>query len=160
MKYRYLTDQELQILEKDFVQFLVANGIDNDEWVRVNEESKEKALEIVGLFSDVVIEKAIENIKYLEYRSAKSLKIFHCKDEEISLIGLDIDENSTLDFTEANSAEKAINEGTDAIKTYKTKKAYHPSRTEELFKMMDAGCYIVDGKFYNTLNHLRKVYQN
>ena len=42
MKYRYLTDQELQILEKDFVQFLVANGIDNDEWVRVNKESKRK----------------------------------------------------------------------------------------------------------------------
>tara|TARA_R110002049_G_scaffold100145_5_gene244000 strand:- start:3997 stop:4479 length:483 start_codon:yes stop_codon:yes gene_type:complete len=160
MKYRYLTDQELEILEKDFVHFLVANGIDNDEWVRVNAESKEKALEIVGLFSDVVIEKAIENIKYLEYRSAKSLKIFHCKEKEISLIGLDIDEESNLDFTEADSAEKAMAEGTDAIKTYKTKKAYHPSRTEELFKMMEAGCYIVDGKFYNTLNHLRKVYQN
>jgi hypothetical protein len=160
MKYRYLSDQELQLLEKDFVHFLVANGIDNDEWVRVNAESKEKALEIVGLFSDVVIEKAIENVKYLEYRSAKSLKIFHCKEDEITLIGLDIDEESSLDFTKANSAEKAIAEGTDAIKTYKTKKAYHPNRTEEIFKMMEAGCYIVDGKFYNTLNHLRKVYQN
>ncbi len=160
MKYRYLSDQELQLLEKDFVHFLVANGIDNDEWVRVNTESKEKALEIVGLFSDVVIEKAIENVNYLEFRSAKSLKIFHCKEDEIILIGLDIDEESSLDFTEANSAEKAIEEGTDAIKTYKTKKAYHPNRAEEIFKMMEAGCYIVDGKFYNTLNHLRKAYQN
>lgn len=160
MKYRYLTDQELELLEKDFVHFLVANGIDNDEWVRINTESKEKALEIVGLFSDVVIEKAIENIKYLEFRSTKSLKLFHCKDEEISLIGLDIDEESLLDFNEAESAEKAINEGTEAIKTYKTKKAYHPSRTEELFKMMEGGCYIVDGKFYNTLNHLRESKQN
>ncbi len=160
MKYRYLTDQELQLLEKDFVYFLVANGIDNDEWVRINSESKEKALEIVGLFSDVVIEKAIENIAYLEYRTAKSLKIFHCKEDTITLIGLDIDEESNLDFTIADSAELAISEGTDAIKTYKTKKPYQKSRTEEIYKMMDAGCYIVDGKFYNTLNHLRKAYQN
>jgi len=160
MKYRYLTDEELKLLEKDFIQFLVANGIDNDEWVRINKESKENALEIVGLFSDVVIEKALENVFYLEHRTPKSLKLFHCKKDQISLIGLDIDEASSLDFTVKDSAENALTTGTDSIKSYKTSKEYVGSRAEELFKMMDAGCYIVDGKFYNSLNHLRKARQN
>ena len=160
MKYRYLTDEELKLLEKDFVQFLIANGIDNDEWTRINKENADNALKIVGLFSDVVLEKALENIEYLEYRSNKSLKLFHCKEEKIVLIGLDIDKESPLDFTKKESAEIAISEGDDAIKSYKTSKSYAPSRAEEIFKMLEAGCYIVDGKFYNSLNQLRKVYQN
>jgi hypothetical protein len=160
MKYRYLTDEELKLLEKDFVQFLIANGIDNDEWVRINKENKENALKIVGLFSDVVMEKALGNISYLEHRSPKSLKLFHCKKETISLIGLDIDEESSLDFTVKDSAENALDAGTDSIKSYKTSKEYAGSREEEIFKMMEAGCYIVDGKFYNSLNHLRQMRQN
>ncbi len=160
MKYRYLTDEELKLLEKDFVQFLIANGIDNDEWLRINKENADNALEIVGLFSDVVVEKAIENIEYLEYRSEKSLKLFRCKKDKIILIGLDIDASSSLDFTKKESADIALNEGDDAIKSYKTSKNYNPARAEEIFKMLEAGCYIVDGKFFNSFNQLRKAYQN
>ena len=49
-----LIKHELKLLEKDFIQFLIANGIDNDEWVRINKENKENELEIVSKRIDKV----------------------------------------------------------------------------------------------------------
>ena len=71
MRYRMLTDEELNALSDDFTQFLVVQGIDDDSWRKMNLENKEKAIQIVEIFSDTVLAKVYSKIKYLSYVSEK-----------------------------------------------------------------------------------------
>ncbi len=49
-----LTEEELNVLSEDFTQFLVVQGIDDESWRKMNLENKEKAIQIVEIFSDTV----------------------------------------------------------------------------------------------------------
>ena len=57
VKYRYLTDQELQEFEEEFKHFLIANGLHAEEWEKLNNEDPDKAIEVVGLFSNLILDK-------------------------------------------------------------------------------------------------------
>ena len=53
VKYRFLTDDELIALEVEFKQFLITNGLHDDEWRVLNKDYPKKAEEVVGLFRDL-----------------------------------------------------------------------------------------------------------
>lgn len=62
----------------------------------------EKAEELIDVFSDVVYDKVLRKISYLEYREPKSLNIYKCGDDKIELVGLRVNEHSPLDLTAEN----------------------------------------------------------
>ena len=66
MDFPTLKDEELQALEKEFVAFLIVNGIEGDRWKLINETNPKEAQELVKLFSQVVWKKIIENTKYVK----------------------------------------------------------------------------------------------
>ena len=86
MRYRMLSDDELQALSEDFTQFLVVQGIDDDTWRKINKEDKEKALKIVEVFSDTVLFKVYSKIKFMSYISEKVFSIFKINKTTIDLI--------------------------------------------------------------------------
>ena len=66
MKYRMLTSEELTHLEEELKQFLIINHVYKEEWERMNLDTPETAQDLVGLFSDQVLQRVYENISYLE----------------------------------------------------------------------------------------------
>ena len=74
MKYRKLKPEELEPLKKEFIQFLAANTITGDDWAKTKAEKPEE--KIIALFSDIVWEKSLEKIHYLEHRDERYLKFF------------------------------------------------------------------------------------
>ena len=101
MRYRMLTKEELNALSEDFTQFLVVQGIDDDSWRKMNLENKEKAIQIVEIFSDTVLEKVYSKIKYLSYVSDKVYSIFRINKDDINLILIKSTE-STFAFKNEN----------------------------------------------------------
>ena len=91
MKFERLSNNELQSLEKEFIQFLVVNGIVAADWEKIKKEDAKKAEKLIELFSDMVWAKSLEKIKFLEHRTPTSIKVFNCKKEMIELIGVDAD---------------------------------------------------------------------
>ena len=81
MKYRMLTADELVPFEEELKQFLIVNGVHGDEWEQMNRDTPEKAIELVELFSDTVLQKVYEKIEFLEFRSVDSCLVFHCLSE-------------------------------------------------------------------------------
>ena len=63
MKYRCLTDEELKELEQEFKHFLISNNVYTEEWEKLNKKKDKRVQELVELFSDVVLDKALKNIK-------------------------------------------------------------------------------------------------
>ncbi|MGK7391109.1 MAG: DUF6495 family protein [Candidatus Cyclobacteriaceae bacterium M2_1C_046] len=150
-KYRKLTLDELQHLEKEFVEYLVINGITADEWVKIKEDEKEKAERIIELFSDVVFEDILRKARYLDFRSTKEIYSYQCLADKIVMVALTADPQSDIDFSNEGSVKKAMDQSSKLIRIFTTDKPYHKQREVEIFNMLESGCEISDGKLFKTL---------
>lgn len=152
-KYRSLYKDELLALEKEFVEYLVLNNITSDDWVNIKTTDTTIAEKIIDLFSDVVFEKILRLVKYLDYYSKPSIKTFKCDPDTIHLIGMDTEDNR-YDFTTPEGVAYARDYPPDDLNVYSTSKTYSPNRELEIFKMMSSGCQISKGEIYLSLEKL------
>ena len=129
MKYERISIDELEKLEKEFIDFLVVNGISPIDWVSIKENEPLTADKIINQFSDVVWESILRSTKYLDKIENKISYFFECNLEEINLI--------------------IINKSTNKQK--KTSKKYKKIREIEMFEMILSGSVISDGENYNKL---------
>ena len=138
MKYRCLSDEELKELEGEFKHFLITNNVYTEEWEEINKNKDKKVQELVELFSDIVLDKALKNIKFLEHITPQDIKSFRCGEEEMVLIGI-VSKNKAIDFT-----KDALSDFADDLDIFKTTKPYHKERELEVFELLNSGCSIID----------------
>lgn len=151
MKYKRLRPEELQALEKEFVNFLASAQITGPDWEKMKEQELEKANELIEVFSDLVYDKVLRKIKFLEFRDAKTLNIFNCTNEKIKLLGLRVNESSTLDLTAPDVLSKWNQNNSGSVTVVRTEKNYSKERELEMFELLETGCLITDDKLYNLL---------
>ena len=159
MKYRRLSTEELHKLEAEFIRFLAANTITGDDWEKLKSQKADKAEEMLDLFSDIVFDKVLDDLKYLEFRSIADLKIFYCGQEKMVLMGLRVIGESDIDFRQPLPAEELtarLQTSNAKLEVYTAEKAYSKDRKMELFQMMEQGCLIADGKLFEVLRDLKK----
>ncbi len=158
MKYRVLNIEELQELEQEFITFLSAQSITSDVWEEMKEKQAERANLLIEQFSDLVFEKVIANIEYLEQKSKREIRLFHCMPEKIKMLGLVIQGETQLDFTQNMSPEQMMQQmqlSGAGLKMYQGERAYKKQREIELFELMEEGALISkDGALYKTLQSL------
>ena len=150
-QYRSLTQGELKELEKEFVDYLIINGFTGEDWEKMKVEAPEKAEKIIDLFSDVVFEGALRKMEYLEHRTSKQLVNFHCKKDEITMVGISIDDDAEGDFTDKEFLNKALKDSPKGLKIFTKDNPYSKTREMEMFEMIAGGCLPADGKVYKTL---------
>jgi len=146
--FRKLTEDELEELKEEFVQYLVANGVDAELWEQLKKDEPEKSDLFVQQFSNVVFQKSLEKIEYLEHRTPSDVKLFYCGKETIDLIAL---KSSVVDLT--NMAEFNA-EDFKSIEIFKATKPYSKNREVELFEMTEKGCQITTHTLYNLLKQM------
>lgn len=151
LKYKRLSNEELLALEKEFINFLSSMQITGPDWEKMKLNEAEKAEELIAVFSDVVYDKVLTKIKFLEYRDEKTLNIFKCMDDKIALVGLRVKEHSSLDLTAPDIFSQWTNNNTSAINVIKTEKNYAKERGVEIFELLQTGCLITDDKLFNLL---------
>lgn len=148
-KYRHLTKEELEALQKEFIEFLVVNGITADKWTAIKEQKKDIAEEIIEQFSDVVWEGVLRKARFLELRNPKELLTFQCLPEKLVLMGMKV-KDADVDITTPPGFEKLKQ---DKLETtfYTSEKKYFKNREEELFEMIQNGCEITDGTLFKRI---------
>ena len=145
MKYRCLTSEELKELEQELKQFLIANHVYTEEWVALNQSKDKRVQELIALFSDVVFEKALKNINYLEHITSSEITSFKCDEHEITLIGIS-STNKTIDFT-----KDSLNQFKKELTIFKTNKPYFKQREVEVFELLQSGCAIITEERFKKL---------
>ena len=155
MKYRRLTNAELAELETEFVRFLAAQSIPADDWEKIKNTDPARTNQLLDKFSEVVFEKVIANLQYLEFRTPKDIKTFYCEEDQIHLIGLSASGETDLDFTKNPSRAELMQQFQNQqaqLQIYHAQKGYQPDRKTELFRMMESGALIAqDGGMYKIL---------
>lgn len=159
MKYRRLSIQELEILEKDFVQFLAANHITAEDWIKLKSTNLTKVDQLIEIFSDIVVEKTLKNLKYLEFIAPKDIKSFYCGENEIHLRGIRMEEGATGSFLEMQlplDLVELVKKEDVKLQIYSGEKAYTLPREQEIFQMLENGCLIAkEGNLFNLLKALK-----
>lgn len=148
-KYRLLSSDELKALEKEFVEYLVVNGITADEWERLKKEENDKALQITDLFSDVVMEGALRKIKFINLYTSETVQAIQCLEDRMIMMAVKR-EDETLDLLTRTAFElRDIKEG--RISIYKGQKKYDSERQKVIFDMTQKGYEVSDGQLFRQL---------
>ncbi|MFT6244667.1 MAG: hypothetical protein ACJA0U_001270 [Salibacteraceae bacterium] len=139
MKYRILSQEELELLEDDLKAFLIVNGIHGDEWAEMNKSNPVKAVELVELFSDTVLQKVYDKVRFIEHRSQKSCMVFHLLDDKIELISINANSDA-VDLTTPESIHQALSTNAASLFMFRTEKMYLRDRAAEIHEMLEQGC--------------------
>lgn len=153
MKYRMLSQEELEIFEEDFKHFLIVNGVHGEEWEKMNQEQPEQAVQLVEMFSDTVLQKVYEKVKFIEHRSQSSCMVFNLKPENIELISIGA-KNNAVDLSTPESIHKAFVEQATELTIFKTEKPYGKARELEIHEMIEQGCVNSSEAFWMQLEKL------
>jgi hypothetical protein len=148
-----LTDDELEVFAEDLKHFLIVNGVHSEEWEEINKNDKEKAIQLVELFSDNVLQIVYEKMKFIEHRSPKSCMVFQFKEDEIELISLNV-KNGMSDLSTPESIHDALVNRPNEIALFKTTKKYNKKREIEIHEMLTQGCVNSSEEFWVSLNKL------
>lgn len=150
-KYRLLTIDELNELEKEFIEYLILYGISANDWVKIKDEVSEKADSLIAHFSDVVFEKILRETQFLEWRGAKELKAIHCLKNNFVVVGLNASKIKNADLNDSNYLRNAMKVPPSNLEVYTIDIPFELSREKEIFKMTELGFQITDGKLFKTL---------
>lgn len=159
MKYRRLRNDELQELEKEFINFLAANQVTADDWEKIKAEGNDKTDRLIEIFSDTVFDRVLEDVEYLEHKTPHDLKAFHFGEEQVAMNGLKIEGESSVDLTQQQNPQQMQQQLqlTGAkLKLYTAEKKYADSKKMEIFQLMENGALISrDGALFKSLEALK-----
>jgi hypothetical protein len=141
-KYRLLSSEELRLFEKEFIDYLVVNGITADDWVKMKETDQLKADKVIDLFSDVILEDVLRKSLFVKKINYDSVFCFHFQSEEVVMIGLQTKNKQSIDsYLEGHTDSQNL-------EIIKATKKYTQQREIELFKMIESGAEISEGDLY------------
>ena len=151
LKYRRLNHDELNELEKEFIHFLAANGIDAIKWQELKAEKIDEAESFIDAFSNVVLEKSLSKINYIEHKTSTDYKVFFYDKNEAHFFGL---KSQKIDLMQIDLAALEEFLKSDNIQLIKASQKYTNTREMELFEMLQKGCSVTDHNFYLLLKQL------
>lgn len=149
MKYTRLSLKDLKDLEKEFIEFLIINGIEAKEWEEMKKEDMGKVAKIIDQFSDVIWESVLQKTEMVEHRHKSKLTICHVeKDELVTLI---IHSNvKDLDLSIQKNIDRIISEINKHKVTVQRDKIVK-SPQEQLFELIQTGFFITKDPLYKKL---------
>ncbi len=152
MKYTLLSKEQLESLHQEFAVFLASQSIDQKEWERIKKENQILVNQEIELFSDMVWEKVLDNVSFLEHFTQNHIFLIHTQKEIFYSIiistnqkNIDFCEKEGLDWLEQNWNSNEI--------IFKTgKKIIESDPNQEIFELIKKGATITKGELYQKIN--------
>ena len=157
MKYKRLTKEQFEELHQEFATFLATQSIDKKEWDELKAKSPEVALQEIDVFSDLIWDKAITNVRFVDHFSKNHIFLFKCHDTFLESIIVHTSEDSVDFFTTEGLEWLGNNLFADAVTIQTGKKEVAENRNEEVFRIIENGGIISKGDLYSKLITLINV---
>lgn len=151
MKYARLTKEQLEELHPEFTNFLATQSIDKKEWDELKNNKPEVALQEIDVFSDLIWDRALTNVKFVDHFSRNHIFLFKCYDDYLESLVVKTS-NPEVDFFTTEGIEwLSENIFTDAIEIQKGKKTVNELRNESVFEIIQNGGIISKGDLFSKL---------
>lgn len=152
MKYTILTKEQLESLHEEFAIFLASQSIDKIEWDNIKKNKPELVSEEIEMFSDMIWEKVLKNVKFLEHFTPNHIFLIETKPSIFNSIIISTS-NKNINFCTKDGLdwlEKNWNSDEIIFKT--GKKNIGIDFNEEIFELIKKGANISKGELYNKIN--------
>ncbi len=148
MKYTRLTKQQLEELQKEFINFLATQSITADEWNTLKKDRPKVAEEELDVFSDLIWEGVLTKVHYLENIGKQQMHLFYLTKKEMKLISVkvmspEIDLTTKIGFDWFKK-----NWQSDFVEYLTAAKAYTGDKNLDKFKLIEQGAVITKGGLY------------
>lgn len=161
MKYRKLTLDELEELESEFTTFLATHGIPAEDWEKMKAEAPERCEKLIEIFSDIVFDKIMRRVDYLEHREERIIRIFKFEDEKVIMNGLRLEGESAIDFRKNQNAEQLMQLfrlSPGRLKIFTAEKKYTKERPLEIFSLISSGAQILkEDRLFQVIEELKRT---
>lgn len=156
MKYTRLTKEQLEELHPEFVNFLATQSIDKKEWDEIKASKPLVAEQEIDVFSDMIWDKALTNVNFIDHFSKNHIFLFKCVKENVFSYVINSTDPST-DFLSADGINwLSENIFSDSVQIQQGKKDISEGRNESLFEIIKKGGIISKGELFSKLEALLK----
>lgn len=154
MKYARLTKEQFEELHQEFINFLATQSITASEWADIKANKPEVAEEELDIFSDLVWEGVLKQVKYLEHISPQQIYLFHLREDDMQLIGIKLN-RKTVDLTTSEGFEWfRANVLSDDVEFLTATKDYTDDKAMDKFKLIQQGGVITKGDLFKYFEKL------
>lgn len=154
MKYTRLTKEQLEEMYPEFITFLATQGIDAEEWKKLKTDKPEVAEEEIDLFSDLVWEKVLNRVNFLEHISAQQIFLFKIEEAHMALIGVKVD-NPAINLNDTEGYQWLQNNLThDDVQIFTSTKPVSDDRNKDIFVLIRQGAHITKGELYEYFENI------
>lgn len=154
MKYARLTKEQLEELHPEFINFLATQSIDKIEWDDIKKNRPHVAEQEIDVFSDMIWEKALTNVTYIDHFSKNYIFLFKCMQNVVFSFVIKTN-NPQIDFVSADGIHwLSENLFSDDVEITRGKKDIATNRNESLFEIIKQGGIISKGELFTKLESL------
>lgn len=146
MRFERISSAQLYDLEKELIAFLIVQGIDGDAWAKLNLESPTKAEELVDVFSDLIWDKVLSEMKCLERKTQSDWSLCRMGDTDGEMFIVKMKDHKP--WPEPVTFE---NLEWSQIEAIQGKKKYKKDRVEEIYDLVKCGYNPCDENEYEVL---------
>lgn len=152
MKYQRLTKEQFEELHDEFATFLATQSIDAMKWVEIKAERPSLAEEQLDLFSDMIWERVLEKVEYVENIASNYLFLFHIEKEAMHTIIIQV-LDSTIDVTTKEGFMwLKDNMLSDKVQIRRGSKKFGENRLQDIFTLIQQGAQISQGVLYQAIS--------
>jgi hypothetical protein len=133
---------------------LATQSVDKIEWDDIKKNRPHLAEQEIDLFSDVIWDKALTNVSYIDHFSKNYIFLFKCIDEVVFSWVVKTN-NPQIDFVSADGIHwLADNLFSNDVEITKGRKDISENRNIALFEIIKQGGIISKGELFNKLDSL------
>lgn len=154
MKYARLTKEQLEELHPEFITFLATQSIDKNEWDDLKENKPEIAEQEIDVFSDMIWERALTNVSYIDHFSRNYIFLFKCVGVTVFSYVINATSNEINFLSQEGINWLSENMSSDEVVIQKGKKDISDDRNGSLFEIIKQGGLISKGELFNKLDLL------
>lgn len=154
MKYKRLTKEQFEELHQEFINFLATQSITAEEWETLKKEKRKVVEQELDVFSDLIWEGVLSNVKYLENISERHMHLFELADKEMKLLSIKV-MNPEIDLrTKEGFAWFKRNFQSDFVEYLTASKAYSDDKNKDKFALIEQGAVITKGELYRWFDEI------
>lgn len=151
MKYQRLTKEQLDALHEEFATFLATQSIDAQMWMKIVLDQPTLAEEQLDLFSDMIWDRVLEKVVYLENIAPDYLFLFHIGQEAMHTIIIQILDKSIDVTTKEGFLWLKENMLSESVQIRRGSKQFGEDKLQDVFALIRQGAEISKGILYRAI---------
>ncbi len=148
MKYRRLSNEELEPLKEEFLKYLLVANITPEQWEEIKKNEPQQCEQHLDVFSDLVFEKILAQVQFIDRILPKRIELYQCQTDQFLMYALEVKNDQIIELQK----DKLHNLDLSKFHCIQGKKRMGGDRKKDIFDLLQKdNTFISDGSLFKRL---------